>query len=136
MATDGTYDKFVKKEILQVEREKERLEKILGGIKEMTRLPGAIFVVDVKKEAIAVREAAKLNIPIVGIIDTNSDPDLIDFPIPANDDAFKSINVISHAISEAIIEASREQVIIETEESRIEEKKAHEELVEEEIELE
>jgi len=126
MATDGTYDKLVKKEILQVEREKEKLERILGGIKDMTKLPGAIFIVDVKKESIAVHEADKLNIPIIGIVDTNSDPDLIDFPIPGNDDAFKSINVITHAISETIIESSREKVIEEVEETGIEEKKADE----------
>ncbi len=131
MATDGTYDKLVKKEILQREREKEKLDRVLGGIKDMTKLPGAIFVVDVKKEAIAVREADKLNIPIIGIIDTNSDPDLIDFPIPGNDDAFKSINVITHAISEAIIEAGNAQVMEEMEETGIEEKKAQEETVEE-----
>jgi len=122
MGTDGTYDKLVKKEILHIEREKEKLEKILGGIKDMTKLPGAIFVVDVKKEAIAVHEADKLNIPIIGIIDTNSDPDLIDYPIPGNDDAFKSINVITHAISETIIEATNTQVIEEAEETGIEEK--------------
>ena len=124
--TDGTYDKLVKKEILKIEREKEKLERILGGIKDMTKLPGAIFVVDVKKEAIAVHEADKLNIPIIGIIDTNSDPDLIDFPIPGNDDAFKSINIITHAISETIIEASNAQVMEEIEETGIEEKKAQE----------
>ena len=131
MATDGTYDKLVKKEILQREREKEKLDRVLGGIKDMTKLPGAIFVVDVKKEAIAVREADKLNIPIIGIIDTNSDPDLIDYPIPGNDDAFKSINIITHAISEAIVEATNAQVIEEVEETGIEEKKAQEETVEE-----
>ncbi len=124
--TDGTYDKLVKKEILKIEREKEKLERILGGIKDMTKLPGAIFVVDVKKEAIAVHEADKLNIPIIGIIDTNSDPDLIDFPIPGNDDAFKSINIITHAISETIIEAGNAQVMEEIEETGIEEKKAQE----------
>jgi len=131
MATDGSYDKLVKKEILQIEREKEKLERILGGIKDMNKLPGAIFVVDVKREAIAVREADKLNIPIIGIIDTNSDPDLIDYPIPGNDDAFKSINIITHAISEAIVEATNAQVIEEVEETGIEEKKAQEETVEE-----
>ncbi len=127
MATDGTYDKLVKKEILQIEREKEKLEKILGGIKDMNKLPGAIFVVDVKKEAIAVAEANRLNIPVFGVIDTNSDPDPIDFPIPANDDAFKSINVITHAIADAIIEASQTQISEEKEEEGIEEKKALEE---------
>ena len=126
MATDGTYDKLVKKEILRIEKKKEKLERILGGIKNMNKLPGAIFVVDVKKEAIAVHEADKLNIPIIGIIDTNSDPDLIDYPIPGNDDAFKSINIITHTISETIIEATNAQVIEEIEETGIEEKKAQE----------
>jgi small subunit ribosomal protein S2 len=105
MATDGSYDNLLKKEILNVEREKEKLEKSLGGIKEMARLPGAVFVVDTKKEAIAVAEAKKLNIPVFGIIDTNSDPDPIDYPIPANDDAFKSISLIVHTVADAVIES-------------------------------
>ncbi|MDZ7725423.1 MAG: 30S ribosomal protein S2 [candidate division KSB1 bacterium] len=104
LATDGTYDKIQKKEILQVEREKEKLNRDLGGIRDMNHLPGAVFVVDTKKEAIAVREAKRLNIPIIGIIDTNSDPDDIDFPIPSNDDAFKAINLVTHAIADAILE--------------------------------
>jgi small subunit ribosomal protein S2 len=124
MATDGTYEKLTKKEILRIEREKEKLVKVLGGIKEMVKLPGAVFVVDVKKEAIAVQEADRLNIPIIGLIDTNSDPDLIDFPIPGNDDAFKSINLITRSIADAIIEAQQGQVIEEVEEELIEEKKA------------
>jgi len=123
MSTDGTYDRLVKKEILRIEREREKLEKVLGGIKEMTKLPGALFVVDVKKEAIAVREADRLNIPVIGIVDTNSDPDFIDIPIPGNDDAFKSINVITRAISDAIIEASQAVVTEKAEEAAIEEKK-------------
>jgi len=104
MAVDGTYDNLTKKEILQIERKKEKLEKSLGGIKEMNRLPGAVFVVDTKKEAIAVAEAKKLNIPIFGLVDTNCDPDPIDFPIPANDDAFKSISLIVHTVAEAVLE--------------------------------
>ncbi len=123
MSTDGTYDRLVKKEILRIEREREKLEKVLGGIKEMTKLPGALFVVDIKKEAIAVREADRLNIPVIGIVDTNSDPDFIDIPIPGNDDAFKSINVITRAISDAIIEASQAVVTEKAEEAAIEEKK-------------
>lgn len=123
MATDGTYEKLTKKEVLQIEREKEKLEKVLGGIKEMAKLPGAIFVVDVKKEAIAVQEADRLNIPIVGLIDTNSDPDLIDFPIPGNDDAFKSINLITRSIADAVIESQQSQISEEVEEEMIEEKK-------------
>lgn len=124
MATDGSYDKLNKKEILGIEKEKEKLEKVLGGIKDMTKLPGALFIVDIKKESIAVKEAARLNIPIVGLIDTNSDPDAVDFPIPGNDDAFKSINLISHALADAIIEAMQGRVYEETEEEGIEEKKA------------
>jgi len=123
MATDGTYEKLTKKEVLQIEREKEKLEKVLGGIKEMAKLPGALFLVDVKKEAIAVQEADRLNIPIIGLIDTNSDPDLIDFPIPGNDDAFKSINLITRSIADAIIEAQQGQISEEVEEEMIEEKK-------------
>jgi len=104
-STDGTYDQINKKEILLIERQKEKLEKNLGGIRDMNRIPGALFVVDTKKEAIAIAEAKKLNIPIIGMIDTNSDPDNIDFPIPANDDAFKSISLIVHTIADAIMEA-------------------------------
>jgi small subunit ribosomal protein S2 len=104
MSTDGTYDKITKKEILSLEREREKLEKVLGGIREMTRLPGAMFVVDTRKEAIAVAEAARLNIPIFAIVDTNVDPDLIDYPIPGNDDAFRSITVITHAMADAVLE--------------------------------
>ncbi len=124
MATDGTYEKLTKKEVMQIEREKEKLEKVLGGIKEMAKLPGAIFVVDVKKEAIAVQEADRLNIPIIGLVDTNSDPDLINYPIPGNDDAFKSINIITRSIADAIIEARQGQVYEQVEEELIEEKKA------------
>lgn len=123
MATDGTYEKLVKKEILKLEKEREKLERVLGGIKEMNTLPGALFVVDVKKEAIAVREANRLNIPVIGIVDTNSDPDNIDFPIPGNDDAFKSISVIAHAIADTIIEAKQTAKVEQAEEEGIEEKK-------------
>jgi small subunit ribosomal protein S2 len=104
MSGDGTYDKLTKKEIMGYEKEREKLEKVLGGIREMTRLPGAIFIVDTKKEAIAVAEATKLDIPIYAIVDTNSDPDEVDYPIPGNDDAFKSINVITHAMADAVLE--------------------------------
>ena len=104
MATDGTYDQLTKKEILRLEREKAKLEKVLGGIRDMNRLPGAVYVVDVKKELIAVNEARRLAIPVFAIVDTNADPDLVDYPIPGNDDAFKSINVITHAIADAVLE--------------------------------
>jgi small subunit ribosomal protein S2 len=104
MSADGTYDKITKKEILALEHEREKLDKVLGGIREMTRLPGAIFIVDTKKEAIAVAEATRLNVPIFAIVDTNSDPDLVDYPIPGNDDAFRSIGVITRAMSDAVLE--------------------------------
>jgi small subunit ribosomal protein S2 len=104
---DGTFDKLTKKEVLKLEKEMAKLEKVLGGIKEMSRLPGLLFVVDTKKERIPVAEANKLGIPIIAIIDTNSDPDPIDFPIAANDDAIKSIKVITHQIAEAALEARK-----------------------------
>lgn len=106
--TDGTYDQITKKEILSIEREKEKLMKVLSGITEMNKLPGAVFVVDTKKEAIAIQEARKLNIPVFGIVDTNSDPDDVDYPIPGNDDAYKSIELITSALTDSILEASTE----------------------------
>lgn len=102
-AIDGTYDKLTKKEILTIERDKEKLYKMLGGIRDMNRLPNAILVVDAKKEAIAVREAGRLNIKIFALLDTNSDPELVDYVIPVNDDAFKSINLVTHALADAVI---------------------------------
>ena len=107
---DGTYEKLTKKEVSRLERERGKLEKILGGIKQITRLPGLLVVVDSKKERIAVAEANKLKIPVVGLIDTNSDPDPIDFPIAGNDDAIKSIKVITREISNAILEASKKLI--------------------------
>jgi len=107
--TDGTYDKITKKEKLSIEREKSKMKKVLEGIEEMKRLPGAIFIVDIKKEQIAVKEAKKLHIPIFAMVDTNTDPTLIDYPIPANDDASKSISLIGRSIADAVIE-SRQKV--------------------------
>ncbi len=112
MAIDGTYDNITKKEILRIERKREKLEKSLGGIKDMNKLPGGIFVVDTKKEAIAVAEANKLGISVFGILDTNSDPDPIDYPIPANDDAFKSISLIVHTVVDAILEGKPKEEMI------------------------
>jgi small subunit ribosomal protein S2 len=103
--TDGTYERISKKEILQIERQKAKLEQTLGGIRNMKRLPGAIFVVDTVREAIAVSEARKLQIPVFAICDTNSDPDLVDYIIPANDDAFKSIAVITKCLADSVDEA-------------------------------
>ncbi len=105
MSTDGTYEKISKKERLMIEREKEKLFKVLGGIEEMKRLPGVVFIVDTKKEHIAVNEARKMNIPIIAMVDTNSDPTVIDYPIPANDDAAKSISLITSKIADTVIEA-------------------------------
>ena len=107
MKEDGTFDKLTKKEVLKLEKERMKAEKVLGGIKEMNRLPALLFAVDAKKERIAVAEASKLGIPLVAIIDTNSDPDPINFPIAGNDDAIKSIKVITHQIAEAALEAQK-----------------------------
>ncbi len=104
MREEGEMEKFKKKERIQFDREIEKLEKVLGGIKDMNYLPGLLYVVDAKKEKIAVAEAAKLGIPIIGIIDTNADPDPIDFPIAANDDAIKSIRIITKSVVDSVIE--------------------------------
>jgi small subunit ribosomal protein S2 len=104
MSNDGTYDRITKKEILMLEREREKLEQVLGGIRDMNRLPGALFVVDIRKEAIAVAEARKLNIPVFAVVDTNCDPDAVDYPIPGNDDAFKSVSLITRAMADAVLE--------------------------------
>ena len=111
MMTDGTFDNISKREKLQITRQREKLEKNLGSIADLTRLPSAIFVVDVMKEHIAVAEANRLGIPVFGIVDTNSDPNNIDFVIPANDDATKSIDVILTAICEAIKEGLEERKV-------------------------
>ena len=104
MKEDGTYERLPKKEIASLEREREKLEKNLGGIKEMSRLPAAIFVIDTKKEHIAVHEANRLGIPVVAVVDTNCDPEGIDYVIPGNDDAIRSIRLFTGKISEACIE--------------------------------
>jgi small subunit ribosomal protein S2 len=105
----GTYDQLSKRERLQIERQRAKLEKTLGSISDLNRLPAAIFAVDVTKEYIAVREAKKLNIPVFGIVDTNSDPVPVDFPIPANDDASKSIDLIMTKVCDAIQEGLDER---------------------------
>jgi small subunit ribosomal protein S2 len=107
MATDGSYDRLTKKEILRIERESQKLDKNLPGIKEMTRLPGVIYVVDPKKERIAVAEARKLGIPVVAITDTNCDPDVVDYLIPANDDAIRAIKLFTEKIADACLEGDR-----------------------------
>lgn len=107
METDGTFDSITKKERLHIVREREKLQDVLQGVVEMSRLPGVLFVVDVKKEAIAVKEANRLGIPVVAIVDTNCDPEPIDYPIPANDDALKSVQLITKAIADAVLEGSQ-----------------------------
>jgi len=109
MSTDGTYTNINKKERLMVEREKEKLSRVLGGIADLGRLPAALFIIDIKREHIAVAEAQKLNIPTIGVVDTNSDPTLVDYAIPANDDAAKSIALITRAVTDAIVEAMSER---------------------------
>jgi small subunit ribosomal protein S2 len=109
MTKDGTYDVLSKKEKLMIQRERIKLESLLGGIADLNRLPAALFLIDVKKEHIAVTEALKLNIPTFAMVDTNSDPSNIDFPIPANDDATKSISLISGIIIDAIKEGLEER---------------------------
>ncbi len=106
---DESFKNLAKRERLMVGREKDKLEKVLGGIADLTRLPAALFIVDIKKEHIAVKEAQKLNIPVFAIVDTNSNPELIDFPIPGNDDAFKSIAIISKAVGSAIEQGLNER---------------------------
>lgn len=115
METDGTFDVLPKKEVILLRKEKERLEKFLGGIKDMDRIPDAIFIVDPRKERIAVAEAHKLNIPIVAIVDTNCDPDEVDYVIPGNDDAIRAVKLIAAKIADAVIEGKQgEQMTSET----------------------
>ena len=107
MEEDGTFEVLSKKEVLALKREQEKLEKSLGGIKDMEELPGALFIVDPRKERIAVAEAKKLNIPIVAIVDTNCDPDEIDYVIPGNDDAIRAVKLIVSRMADAVIEAKQ-----------------------------
>jgi len=102
--TDGTFEKITKKEILFLSRERDKLKKVLGGVESMNRLPGALFIVDIRKESIAVKEARRLNIPVFAIVDTNCDPDEIDYIIPANDDAVKTIELITSIMADAVLE--------------------------------
>lgn len=104
MVEDGSINRFPKKEILNLQREQEKLEKNLGGIKNMTRLPGAVFVVDTQRERIAVAEANRLGIPVIAVVDTNCDPDMIDYPIPGNDDAIRAIRLIASKMADACLQ--------------------------------
>ncbi len=123
MKEDGTFDLLPKKEVIKLDLEIERLEKFLGGIKNMPTLPKALFIVDTRKEKIAVAEARNLGIPIVAIVDTNCDPDEIDYVIPGNDDAIRAVKLIAGAMADAIIEARQgvQNTAQETEEVAVEE---------------
>ena len=110
MEEDGTFDLLPKKEVVKLNLEIEKLEKFLGGIKDMKQLPGALFIVDPRKERIAVAEAKKLGIPIVAIVDTNCDPDEIDYVIPGNDDAIRAVKLISGTVANAIVEGKEGQM--------------------------
>ena len=142
MAEDGTFDVLPKKEVILLKKEMEKLERNLGGIKEMDKLPGVIFLVDPKKERIAILEARKLGIPVVGLVDTNCNPEELDYPIPGNDDAIRAVKLIADVMANAVIEgkqgesfeaqAEEEQPIESEEATSIEEVVEQEENKEEE----
>ena len=111
MENDGTFDVLPKKEVAALKNEKEKLEKNLGGIRDMKEMPGAMFVVDPKNERIAVLEAKKLNIPIVGLVDTNCNPEDVDYPIPGNDDAIRAVKLITDVMANAIIEGRQGEIL-------------------------
>lgn len=114
MEEDGTFDVLPKKEVVMILKEKERLEKFLGGVKNMNGLPDAVFIVDPRKERIAVKEAQKLNIPIVAMVDTNCDPDEIDYVIPANDDAIRAVKLLTSRMADAILEVKQGEELQDT----------------------
>jgi small subunit ribosomal protein S2 len=107
MEEDGTFDVLPKKEVIKLKKEQEKLEKYLGGIKDMSRLPSALFIVDPKKEAIAIAEAKSLDIPVVAIVDTNCDPEEVDYAIPGNDDAIRAVKLIASKMADAVIEGKQ-----------------------------
>lgn len=115
--TDGTFEKITKKERLFLSRERDKLKKVLEGVETLNKLPGALFVVDIKKESIAVKEAKKLNIPVFAIVDTNCDPDEIDFMIPANDDAVKTIELVIKYMADAVLQGQAKLKEVKAEES-------------------
>lgn len=115
MEEDGTFDLLPKKEVIKLRLEMEKLEKFLGGIKDMKRLPGALFVVDPRKEHIAIAEARKLGIPIIAIVDTNCDPDEVDYVIPGNDDAIRAVKLIASVVSNAVLEGRQGEQFTEEE---------------------
>ncbi len=130
MNEDGTYGLLTKKEVAKFETEKQRLEKNLSGVKDMHKLPGAVFIIDPKKESIAIAEAKKLSIPIVALVDTNCDPDDIDYVIPGNDDAIRSIKLMSSKMSDAVIEGTN--ILNKTTEETAEKEEIEDKIAEEE----
>lgn len=115
MAEDGTFEVLPKKEVIGLRHEMDKLEKYLGGIKDMPKMPGAIVIVDPKKEKIAIQEAHKLGIPVVATVDTNCDPDEVDFPIPANDDAIRAVKLLISKLADAVIEGAQDTEAVEAE---------------------
>ncbi len=121
MEEDGTFDRLPKKEVIILSKERDRLERFLGGIRNMKRVPDAIFVADPRKEDIAVAEANKLGIPVIAIVDTNCDPDVVDFVIPGNDDAIRAVKLLTSVIANAVLEGKQgEQFIPESEDDEVE----------------
>lgn len=119
MKEDGTFEKLPKKEVILIEREHRKLMRGLGGIRQMTQLPAAVFIVDTQKEQTALREARRLNIPIVAIVDTNADPDEVDYPIPGNDDAIRSVKLLTSIIANAVLAGREAATAINSEEGEI-----------------
>jgi len=134
MKEDGTYNLLTKKEVARYEKERMRLEKNLSGIKEMDNLPGVVFVIDPKKERLAVAEAKKLSIPVVAIVDTNCDPDVVDYVIPGNDDAIRAIKLITSKIADAVIEGR--EIFNKTLQESIEKEAIEEKIAQEKLEEE
>ena len=136
MQKDGTFDVLPKKEVILLKKEMEKLERNLGGIKEMDKIPGVIFLVDPKKERIAVLEAKKLNIPVIGLVDTNCNPEEVDYAIPGNDDAIRAVKLIADVMANAVIEGRQGESFetTETEEQEVEEEVTDMEQVVEEAE--
>ena len=126
MEQDGTFEVLPKKEVILLKKEMEKLERNLGGIKEMDKLPGVIFLVDPKKERIAVLEAKKLNIPVIGLVDTNCNPEELDYPIPGNDDAIRAVKLIADVMANAVIEGKQGESFETAEEEQQEEAAAEE----------
>ena len=137
MQEDGTFDVLPKKEVILLKKELEKLQANLGGIKEMEEIPGVLFIVDPKKEYNAIKEAEKLNIPVVGIVDTNCNPEVLDYPIPGNDDAIRSVKLITDAMANAIIEGNQgesfELAAEETQEAENQEEATSEQVTIEEV---